>query len=314
MNGHVGLEHDFDPASVAGASARILILRPTSGQRLRAVLPPTLVLLAAVAATAYQFRPRPVDPVPTAPVIAAVRQPAAKAPLIAAGEIHLAEPATPAPEPNSVAPVPVAEATDPPPEPSTIPDPATVPLSDPDLIAASAEVEPAPADRVVAEIVWDDIQTEADQARREREAAEAARGEAFAARQKEQIDRLDRARFNAVADRGTFHRDLRILIARHGRRSGSYIAELITVYGREVEPEIHEQATRLREQLARQNVPPAESVLAYRRIGLAEPSILDELAHRLVPTIGSRRGPRNGQEVLYFAARMLLGVPPQPWP
>lgn len=308
MSELAGPGHEFDPESVAGASVKVLVVRPSRRSRLAAIVPPTLVLLLAVALTAEQFRRRGPGSQPLELVIATPRHPAVPTPAIDEGEVRVAE------VPPAV--LPVGEVVDPPSPVAPVLEQTPVPATPVDQaveVAAGASEPPPtpPAERAMAEIVWDDIQAEADAARRELEDSQAVRGEAFAARQQTQIERLEAARINAVADRPTFHNDLRTLLGRHGRRAGGYIAELVTVYGREVEPEIYEQAEALRVRLANANVPPAESVLAFRRIGLPEPSILSELAQRLQPTIGSRRGPRNGQEVLYFAAKMLIGVPPE---
>ncbi len=308
MTGQVGPIHEFDPGSVASTSTKVLVVRASTGKRLRGILPPLLILMSALAATGYQFRPHGTRPSMPAAVFVTPRPSATPAPLVDEGELRVTVAAAPAAEISPTIPI------DPAPLPTTS-DAPLVPLespADPEVSVAAAQPEARPPDRPVAEIVWNDIQAEADAAREERVDSEAARGEAFALRQEAQVTRLEKARNDAVANRGTFHNDLRTLIGRHGRRSGGYIAELITTYGREVEPEIHNEAMRLRATLASANVSPARSVHAYRQIGLPEPSILDELAERLRPTIGSRRGPRNAQEVLYFAAKMLLGVPPRP--
>lgn len=300
MSARPTIEHDFELATELVAPPIVVLVRAPTRSRLATVLPPTLILLGALALTAYQFRP---SAEPRSSVIASsrpvIRRPVADAPAIDSGKLMLTEF-------SDV----VAEQPSPPAEageevPANTPSPALEPLVEAeDAVLAANEPE-----RPEAEIVWDDIEAEADAARLEREKAEKLRGESFAQDQASQIARLNRARGDAEANRAEFLNDLKKMLVKHGRRSGLYISHVVTLYGREVEPEMQAAAFRLRQHLKSSRATPERCVLAYRRIGLPEPCILDELSHLLRGTIGSRRGPRNATEVLYFAARKLVSVP-----
>jgi hypothetical protein len=169
---------------------------------------------------------------------------------------------------------------------------------------AAPALEPSPS-----QIVWDDIDAEAREAQRQKQEAEQLRGQVFAQTERAAEERLVRARMTSANDRGQFLSDLTTLLRRHGRKAGPYISELTGLYGRNLPPELQKAAEGARAKLDAANANAQARVTIYRRLGLSETCILDELSHQFTQTIGSRKGPRNREEVLYFAARLLVTVP-----
>lgn len=320
----------MDPPSapVAEAAPPVVIVHQSGHGWLTATLPPSLILLGALAITSHQLRPDPrayapasgpekpatvvqVNPTaemaqPKVEVHAAVPEPVTTAP---------AETPAPANEmakvwgiPNEMAlalvpPVPVAQ---PPAEPEAA-EPPLVAEAAPD--AAESLPEPLKPDDRGAEIIWNDIEAEAEANRREKERGEALRGEAFAKNQAETLAKLERARLSASNNRDEFIQELSTLLRKHGRKAGPFIGELLVLTGRDAPAELMERAEALNRRLVEARVPVEQRIKALRRIGLPETCILDGLARQLQPSIGTRLGPRNGQEVLYHAAMRLVKVP-----
>jgi hypothetical protein len=306
---------DFEPNEAKAASPAILVLRPSIRSQLSAVLAPSVILLIALGLAGYQLRPYPELRSQRVPDRAVRRLPAAEAPKIDPGELSVAE----AKVPDSSTPTVAAPPEEPvPPQPVQT---ASIDLQPifrvvESITGAKVEAGEAPSKdagkRAISEIVWDDIQLEVEEARRNKEAAQALRGESFAMEQESQFARLERARLDAGTNRAKFCSDLKSHIRKYGRDAGPYIRETITVFGKEIEPEVMAAATRERTRLDQIDAKPDLRVRRYRQIGVPDPCILTELARMVSPTIGTRRGPRDGDEVLYFAAKILISVPIDP--
>ena len=289
----------------------LLVVHSSSRGWLLATLPPSLILVSGLAIASHQMRPDPAayaplgnSPTPSSPSLAV---PLTRAATVDPGKLSVHVEPTPAPE--STAPTPPSVVAGPAPETVVVaePVPPLVETADIDFapaMPAAPSLEPSPS-----QVVWDDIDAEAREAQRKKHEAEQLRGQVFAENERVAQERLVRARMTSANDRGQFLSDLTTLLRRHGRKAGPYIAELTGLYGRNMPPELQKAAEATRTKLDAAHANAQARVTIYRRVGLSETCILDELSHQFTQAIGSRKGPRNREEVLYFAARLLVTVP-----
>jgi hypothetical protein len=111
------------------------------------------------------------------------------------------------------------------------------------------------------------------------------------------------------AERPAFHNDLRRLVDELGDGAGPEIASLCDRYGRDALPEVRKVVGQaLKRSAARLKHKPKIEML--RAQGVPEPMILDLLAHEQHVNINTRGGPRDQNEVLASAAKILLTYPP----
>ena len=112
------------------------------------------------------------------------------------------------------------------------------------------------------------------------------------------------------ADRPAFHNELRRLVQELGDGAGPEINSLCNRFGREPLPEVKKLVIlALNRSAARLKRKPKIEML--RSQGVPEPVILDVLAHEEHNKINTRGGPRDRNEVLAHAAKLLLEYPPK---
>jgi hypothetical protein len=170
-----------------------------------------------------------------------------------------------------------------------------------------------PAPEVVAQQAWDDIRREAERKAAERAELERLKKAAPVLMQRDHrrrtVERLERARDRADADRTPFRVDLARLVELLGDRAAPRIRSLCDRYGRDTLPEIEEYVATAIGNVSRYDV--RGRIEVCRRYGLPEALILEGLAQDQARDIEARDGPRDESEALVRAARALLAVPPR---
>ncbi|GAC1465333.1 MAG: hypothetical protein NVSMB9_04840 [Isosphaeraceae bacterium] len=188
-----------------------------------------------------------------------------------------------------------------PPEPG--PEPATAPPIDGEPESSEAPPTAVETD-VPKEEILGDIQREADRKDAERQDLEQLKPRAHALLLSEALAKIQESRL-------PFRNDLRELLKNQGKKSGPQIDQLCEQYGREKLPEVGVAYAR-----ALRNASPrmgwAEKVRLMRSLGVPEPLILDQLARGIHPTLNSRGGPRDEDEVRVKAAELLMSIPIRP--
>lgn len=214
-------------------------------------------------------------------------------------------PDPPAPAPTTIAAEPPAPEPAPEPEPSAEGPRETPPADD---FAVPKEPEP-----VAAAEAMDGIRRAANKIRADRARLEDIKARSDARDRADAPDRhADQARRQvefAREDRATFLEDLRRLIRVYGDHSAPGIAALCDRHGRELPPPVQQAVARFRRTRA-PLLGRADRIAAYRRLGVPEAVILDDLAAEEALKIGQRTGPRTRAEALLRASRSLLRVPP----
>jgi hypothetical protein len=304
-------EIETNDTTASPEAPTLLVVQSSTRGWLLATLPPSLILLGGLAIASHQMRPDPAAYAPVGnsftPPSRTLAVPTTRIATVEPGELSVRVEAPPALE--SAAPPPPTRVAEPAPEVVVAAEPVP-PLVETDDIDFAPAMPPAPSlEPSPSQIVWDDIDAEAREAQRKKHAAEQLRGQVFAQNEQVAEERLNRARMTSANDRGQFLADLVTLLRRHGRKAGPYISELTGLYGRNLPPELQKAAEATRAKLDAANADARARVTFYRRLGLSETCILDELSHQFTQAIGSRKGPRNREEVLYFAARLLVTVP-----
>lgn len=335
-----GGEEPADHAGPAGPAPVIVIEYRQRGLAAK-LMPPALILLAAIAISAYQ-RSTPVFPlVPRSRAVPAETSPAAASSEIvvkAANRARLAEEASR----SAVAPK-AEERKQPDREPGVARSPAPgserlvasrrpspfgldtveglVPL-DPGEVVGPVERPPAaaPAGARAAggsEVTADTAGGDAPEASKEEILQDIERESREKAGQRRDLTTLkNQARALAVADtlakaearRTSFHDDLRKAIKDLGKNAGPEIEKLCARHGRDTLKDVwatYRHALRL----APRAYTSRWKVEMMRSVGLPETLILDDLAHGFHKQLNSRGGPRDQNEVRVRAARELLSVP-----
>jgi len=305
------------------------------------LMPPALILLAAIAVSSYQ-RSTPVFPlVPRSRPAPAETSPAVASPEIvvkAANRARMAEVA------SLTAKVPKAEEGNrPAPEAEAAPTTARgggsllasrrpspfgldtveglVPLAPGDVVGpverAPAAAQANPPDAGRPELPADSDRVEKPEPSRQEILQDIERESREKAGQRRDLTTLkNQARALAFADslakaeakRTSFHDDLRQAIKDLGKNAGPEIEKLCVRHGRETMKDVwvtYRHALRL----APKAYTSRWKVEMMRSIGLPETLILDDLAHGFHHQINSRSGPRDQNEVRVRAARELLSVP-----
>jgi hypothetical protein len=300
------------------------------------LLPPLLILLAAVVIGSYQRQtpirpivPASASPTPKAPgrliMVEGSGTGAVVEPIVARTEKRFGPPApavSPAPAPAPVTsadpprPTPPAEASGPdlaaeaegPPSPF-VPDPPRetpeakpAPPAGPPALARAEPPEPLPT----REQFEAGLRREAEQKKVEMQEMEELK---FEARYRE----IQETYRKAQEDRIPFQKDLRFLVKTLGKQAGRDINALCEQYGRVTAPEIRDAVTIALKRSPMRMTREAK-VEMIRRLGLPEPMVLDYLAHELHNTINTRGGPRDQNEVRVRAAQLLLNIPITPPP
>ncbi|MBX6315069.1 MAG: hypothetical protein IRY99_19465, partial [Isosphaeraceae bacterium] len=171
-----------------------------------------------------------------------------------------------------------------------------------------AEAEPARPD---TRQIWEDIQREAlrrederkdlEDLKRTQPLREARQLRAHAA------ERIAKARREALAERIAFRKELTQILRRLGSRAAPKIRELGQRYTRSTIPEIEDRVAKAYGKLPQNDY--LGRIAAARHYGLPEIRILDDLARVQTLNIVARNGPRNEDDALIRAARMLLAIP-----
>jgi len=180
------------------------------------------------------------------------------------------------------------------------------------------EPEPDPQPRVEAPIVEVDPNQVREEIRREaqKKQADLAQLQALkaAALQRERreaaqrhVEQQERLRRTVEEERNLFRDELREVLKRFGIRSGPEIAALQQRYTRPLTPEVSKVVDRLRS--AGRRINRHTRVQLYRRMGMSEAMVLDELAHEMARDLDPVLGPRSQDESLIRAARLLLILP-----
>ena len=117
------------------------------------------------------------------------------------------------------------------------------------------------------------------------------------------------ARRIAAKDRPVIHGKLSQIIREYGRGAGPDIKALRERHGVDSIPEIVVPANRDLTGVAAR-LTTTERIRRMRQWGLPETMILDDLYEHERHDIGSRGGPRNEDEAMVYAARILLRHPP----
>ncbi|HEV3121278.1 MAG TPA: hypothetical protein VGY53_05225, partial [Isosphaeraceae bacterium] len=185
--------------------------------------------------------------------------------------------------------------------------------------AAKAFQNPAgqakPPEKVTAEDVWNDILREADRAKAERAKLDGMKPiwleEDRREAERRQNDLVTQAINKAEADRPRFRADLQRVLARFGDRSAPEIDRLMDRYDMEPPKAIEEYARNLVKQMAGRTSR-QQHVDLLRMAGLPETRVLDYLCQWEKRNLHARNGPRNEDEVLVRAARLLISVPVPP--
>jgi hypothetical protein len=303
------------------------------------LMPPALILLAALAISSYQRRTpvRPIapridlkalaqqkhaEPEPPSPPTKVIFRPdtpepepdAGEAPTVAAVERpRAAAPASPFDlDPASglepvMAPAPpgpdrdLAAAAAATPEPVSPPDPIPAGPAAEDLRPGPDGAMAGAGNDVSREDILRDIRREADEEDARRDELERLKPRAQALLMAEAVARTNDSRI-------PFRNELRQLLLDLGDNAGGEIDRLCDTYGRDLPPEVraayYRTLRRAPSRMSRQ-----ASIDLMRSAGLPEPVILDYLAHGLHKTINTRGGPRDADQVRVLAARALLSVP-----
>ena len=322
-----------EPTAVDPASEPkpLIIIERRGPSRLRGLVPPTLILAAACLIVAYRVQESdwsgiaPIEESHPTPAISPTPGPvAAPVPIVVRvktdGAPRPDRPATETLKPIEVAARPARP--DPPPEV-----PAPPPIQPRPGIGATPHVvaavpafiaPPQPARPVPREVALNDIRREAAQKRAARDEGEDLKIRAAARDQAETrrrwAEQAERARHFVEEDRPTFLEELRKILQTRSSRPGSDVKSLCERHRSAVPPEVKEAIKRVRLGVA-PRLTRRDRVELYRRRGMPEVMILDELASEEAQNIGMRQGPRDKPEALARAARRLLEIPlPGPSP
>jgi hypothetical protein len=111
----------------------------------------------------------------------------------------------------------------------------------------------------------------------------------------------------AQDERIPFLKELRFRVQTLGMKAGPEIRNLCTQYGRNTSPIIEERVVRELNRKVRLSYP--AKVELMRQLGLPETMILDLLSKEMDHLRTTRNGPRDQNEVRVLAARILLNVP-----
>lgn len=320
---------DADTAGTAGEAAAApapapkVVIEYRSRGLPPALVAPLLIVLAVLAIQLYRhetpirrFRPARlvvVERPPAAPVAAESPRatpppkpdppPAGAEATAAVAETSSAD--EPAPNEETSRPAP-AEPDPAPAEPEPAATPAKPPrVLDPPALAANLAPEPTPHEdlpRVSREQVLADIEQEA-----ERKEAEIQRIEAL----KPQLRVLHLAEImrKAQANRVPFHEALRKALRGPKAAQGKTIESLCEEFGRTANADLKSYFNR-RLKTSYAHLSKRAKIEMMRASGLPEPMILDYISNDYHRKIGERGGPRNEDEVLIMAARVLLTMPP----
>ncbi|MBY0396703.1 MAG: hypothetical protein K2X91_09585, partial [Thermoleophilia bacterium] len=160
---------------------------------------------------------------------------------------------------------------------------------------------PVPGAEPTPEQIAADIRREAARNAAENQNLAALKPKAAEALRLEALARVE-------ASRATFRAELKDVLDHFKDRAGPEIERLLQRTGRTTPPGAEELFHRGRRLLS-PRVKRRDEIEFMRSCGLPETVILDYLAHKLHPTINSRGGPRDADEVRIRAARMLLAIP-----
>jgi len=202
---------------------------------------------------------------------------------------------------------------------ATTPEPPVKPPPSPDEPPAP---EPKPRERtaIVSDLPRDPEPAEPDTAVSREQALEEIRREAE--QREAEIERLEglqpiarklqiaESSRRVQANRIPFHAALREALKVPEPKTAEAVASVCDTFGRSVPEEIRQRVNRLLK-TSHATMSRNAKIDVMRSWGLPETIILDFLAHDLERMLGTRGGPRNEDEVLVWAARVLLTIPPK---
>lgn len=179
------------------------------------------------------------------------------------------------------------------------PEPEPVPLE-------TGDVSTADTNRILEDIIKASQAKQAELEHNNRLKGPPSRKE-LAQQTSERMERLRKAVVELEKERVKFHGELESLMSHKHTRLAARIRGLMEAYGKNAPPEVIDAARRMSKRADRAGA--AELTKLLRDIGFPEVRILDMLYKQEVRRIPERNGPRDEDDALVRASRMLLAVP-----
>jgi|GEM_PF-1751052 len=128
---------------------------------------------------------------------------------------------------------------------------------------------------------------------------------------KPQIESIEALRMmrKAESNRVRFHQEIRQIVLAKRPEAGRDLEQICEEFGRGIDPDLHQHISKLLK-TTYANAPLRSKVALMRAWGAPEAMVFDFVANDVYRHLGTRGGPKNGDQVGIRAARVLLSMPP----